>query len=200
MELSELKAKWNEMDSRLSNLEIINRNVVRELTAMKTASALSELKRSSWQGAFTTIIVSAVMTYFFGHNEEIGEIMNPYSIIAIIAVMVIGSIYTLYRALSISKIDVTMPTAELMKRTNKVRRALELENLASYIMVAVLYVVVFALESQRWIAARGKIIPAIILLIGLCALVTCVFFAAKKRNKAMLDKIDSNLKELSKID
>lgn len=199
MELTELKAKWNEMDSRLSNIEIINKKAVRELTSIKTASAITQLKNTSWYGALSTLFVSAIMIYFFGHNEEIRSIMNPNSIMAIIAVLVLGTAYTLYKALRISKLDVSIPTVELMVKTNKMRRFLLIERLSSYFIVVALYIAVFCLEG-KWIVERGRVLAAALLLVGLCVIVTIVFIVAKRRDQKMLDDIDKNLKELSELD
>lgn len=200
MELNELKAKWNELDSRLTQVETVNKKAVRELTRIRTASSLTQLKNRSHFGVFTSVFVSAVMIVFFCRNAEINSIMSPYSIWAIITYLVIASMYVLYRSTKVSQLNVTMPTTQLIERTNKLRRHFLMESNITYISVLVLYAVVFALESQRWIIERGRLIPAILLFLALCALVTIAVIGNKRQNKTMFDEIDNNLKELAELD
>lgn len=200
MELNELKAKWNELDSRLTQVETVNKKAIRELTRLRTASSLTQLKNRSHFGVFTSVLVSAVMIVFFCRNAEINSIMSPYSIWAIITYLVIASMYVLYRSTKVSQLNVTMPTTLLIERTNKLRRHFLMESNITYISVLVLYAVVFALESQRWIIERGRLIPAILLFLALCALVTIAVIGNKRQNKTMFDEIDGNLKELAELD
>lgn len=200
MELNELKAKWNELDSRLTQVETVNKKAIRELTRLRTASSLTQLKNRSHFGVFTSVLVSAVMIVFFCRNAEINSIMSPYSIWAIITYLVIASMYVLYRSTKVSQLNVTMPTTQLIERTNKLRRHFLMESNITYISVLVLYAVVFALESQRWIIERGRLIPAILLFLALCALVSIALIGNKRQNKSMFDEIDNNLKELAELD
>lgn len=200
MELNELKTKWNELDTRLTQVETVNKKAVRELTRIRTASSLTQLKNRSHFGVFTSVFVSAVMIVFFCRNAEINSIMSPYSIWAIITYLVIASMYVLYRSTKVSQLNVTMPTTQLIERTNKLRRHFLMESNITYISVLVLYTVVFALESQRWIIERGRLIPAILLFLALCALVTIAVIGNKRQNKTMFDEIDGNLKELAELD
>lgn len=200
MELNELKAKWNELDSRLTQVETVNKKAIRELTRLRTASSLTQLKNRSHFGVFTSVLVSAVMIVFFCRNAEINSIMSPYSIWAIITYLVIASMYVLYRSTKVSQLNVTMPTTQLIERTNKLRRHFLMESNITYISVLVLYTVVFALESQRWIIERGRLIPAILLFLALCALVTIAVITNKRQNKTMFDEIDGNLMELAELD
>lgn len=200
MELNELKAKWNELDSRLTLVETVNKKAVRELTRIRTASSLTQLKNRSHFGVLTSVFVSAVMIVFFSRNAEINSIMSPYSIWAIITYLVIASMYVLYRSTKVSQLNVTMPTTQLIERTNKLRRHFLMESNITYISVLVLYTVVFALENQRWIIERGRLIPAIILFLALCALVSIAVIGNKRQNKTMFDEIDNNLKELAELD
>lgn len=200
MELNELKAKWNELDSRLTQVETVNKKAIRELTALRTASSLTQLKNRSHFGVFTSVLVSAVMIVFFCRNAEINSIMSPYSIWAIITYLVIASMYVLYRSTKVSQLNVTMPTTQLIERTNKLRRHFLMESNITYISVLVLYTVVFALESQRWIIERGRLIPAILLFLALCALVSIAVIGNKRQNKTMFDEIDGNLMELAELD
>lgn len=200
MELNELKTMWNELDARLTQVETVNKKAVRELTSLRTASSLSQLKTKSHVGVFTCVLVSAVMIFFFGHNEEINSIMSPYSIMAIIAYLVIGSIYVMFRSVKVSQLNVTLPTTLLIERTNKLRRHFLMESNITYVSLLVLYAVVFALESQRWIIERGRLVPALILLVVICVIVTFAVFTNKRENRSMFDEIDRNLKELSDLD
>lgn len=200
MELNELKTKWNELDTRLTQVETVNKKAIRELTALRTASSLTQLKNRSHFGVFTSVFVSAVMIVFFCRNAEINSIMSPYSIWAIITYLVIASMYVLYRSTKVSQLNVTIPTTQLIERTNKLRRHFLMESNITYISVLVLYAVVFALESQRWIIERGRLIPAIILFLALCALVSIAVIGNKRQNKTMFDEIDNNLKELAELD
>ncbi|MDO4211436.1 MAG: hypothetical protein Q4D23_06940 [Bacteroidales bacterium] len=200
MELNELKTKWNELDTRLTQVETVNKKAVRELTRIRTASSLTQLKNRSHFGVFTSVFVSAVMIVFFCRNAEINSIMSPYSIWAIITYLVIASMYVLYRSTKVSQLNVTMPTTQLIERTNKLRRHFLMESNITYISVLVLYTVVFALESQRWIIERGRLIPAILLFLALCALVSIAVIGNKRQNKSMFDEIDNNLKELAELD
>lgn len=200
MELNELKTKWNELDTRLTQVETVNKKAVRELTRIRTASSLTQLKNRSHFGVFTSVFVSAVMIVFFCRNAEINSIMSPYSIWAIITYLVIASMYVLYRSTKVSQLNVTMPTTQLIERTNKLRRHFLMESNITYISVLVLYAVVFALESQRWIIERGRLIPAILLFLALCALVSIAVIGNKRQNKSMFDEIDGNLMELAELD
>lgn len=200
MELNELKAKWNELDNRLTQVEIVNKKAVRELTALRTASSLTQLKNKSHFGAFTSVFVSIVMIIFFSRNAEINSIMSPYSIWAIITYLVLASMYVLYRSTMVSQLNVTMPTTQLIERTVKLRRHFLKESNVTYISVLILYAVVFAFECNRWIIERGRLIPAIILFLALCALVTFAVTTNKRQNKSVFDEIESNLKELAELD
>lgn len=200
MELNELKTKWNKLDTRLTQVETVNKKAVRELTRIRTASSLTQLKNRSHFGVFTSVFVSAVMIVFFCRNAEINSIMSPYSIWAIITYLVIASMYVLYRSTKVSQLNVTMPTTQLIERTNKLRRHFLMESNITYISVLVLYTVVFALESQRWIIERGRLIPAILLFLALCALVSIAVIGNKRQNKSMFDEIDGNLMELAELD
>lgn len=198
MELNELKAKWNELDARLTQVETINKKALRELTAMRTASSLTHLRNHSRFSVLVTLTVSAFMIYFLGHNEELNAIMSPYSIMAMIAALILGSFYVLYRSVRISQLDVTMPTTELMARSNSLRRFLLMESHITYVGILVLYALVFCFE-RNWIIERGRVVPAIILFIALCIFVTIAMVNGKRQNQKMLNEIDSNLKELSEL-
>ena len=200
MELNELKAKWNELDNRLTQVETVNKQAVRELTKIRTTSSLSQLKTKNTIGFFTSFLVSAVMIFFFGHNEEINSIMSPYSITAIITYLVLGCMYIMFRTVKVSQLNVTMPTTELIERTNKLRRHILMEHNITYISLLILYAVVFGLECNRWIIERGRLIPAILLFAVLCIFVTFVVITNKRESKSMFDEIDGNLKELAELD
>ena len=200
MELNELKAKWDELDNRLAQVETVNKQAVRELTKIRTASSLSQLKTKNTVSLFTSFLVSAVMIYFFSHNAEINSIMSPYSITAIISYLVLGCMYVTVRSVKVNQLSVTMPTTQLIERTNKLRRHLLMEINITYISILILYAVVFAIESQRWIIERGRLVPALVLFVALCTLVTFVVVTNKRENKSMFDEIDNNLKELAELD
>lgn len=200
MDLNELKAKWNELDARLTQVETVNKQAVRELTKIRTASSLSQLKTKNSVGLFATFLVSAAMIFFFGHNEEISSIMSPYSIMAMIAYLVLGCMYVMFRSVKVSQLNVTMPTTELIERTSKLRRHFLMEQNITYISILILYAVVFGLECNRWIIARGRLFPAILLFVVLCVFVTFVVVTNKREHKSMFDEIEGNLRELSDLD
>lgn len=199
MELNELKAKWNELDTRLSQVETVNKKAVYELTKIRAASSLSQLKTKNGIGIFLTFLVSAVMIFFFSHNEEINSIMSPYSITAIITYLVLGSMYVMYRSVKVSQLSVTMPTTQLIERTSKLRRHFLMEQNITYVSILILYAVVFAFECDRWIIARGCLVPALLLFAVLCIFVTFSVFVNKRDNKTMFDEIEGNLRELAEL-
>jgi len=199
MELNELKSKWNEIDSRLSNIETTNQNAIHELTSMRTKSSINEFKKNCWYGAFALMFVGSIMVYFFGHDEEIMSIMNPYSIKAIIGFLVVACMYEFYRAIRASKLDLTMPTAELMVKANKMRRFVTIESMCNYFVIVALYIIIFFFE-RSWIIERGRVLQGILLLIALITLASFAFVLRKRRNQKVLDDIASNLKELSDME
>ena len=198
MELEELKLKWNELDSRLAQVETMNAKAVKELVTMRTGGSLANLRNHMWYAALSCVFVTAVMLVFFRRDAEIQQIMNPASIQAMLVFLFAGSAYGLFRALTATRMNITDPTGKLIRDTARLKKCLAWENLVLYGSVLVLYAVVFFLE-RGWIIERGRVIYAILLFAALCALIVFAYFRSRKRRNELLAELESNLRELDEL-
>lgn len=199
MELNELKAKWNELDARLTQVETVNNQAVRELMNLRASSAFVNLRNKLWFEFFTAALVSSIMIYFLGHNAEMQQVLSSNSIIMMIVWLVLTCAYALYRAVRFGAFDVTKPTTQLMKLSSEYKRDYSLRRLASYPLF-IAFTVLFVFFERGWIIERGRMTYAIVFCILLIGIFGFAFRDELRRQKFLIDEVDKSLQELSEVE
>lgn len=199
MELNELKAKWNELDTRLSQVETVNNQAVKELTRLRTNTFFTQHRNRLCFEFLISTIVTAFILIVFRRESEMTQILNPYSIIMIIGLLVLTCIYALYRCIRFGGFDVTKPTTELMKLSNQYKREYSIRRILGYPLYGT-FLLVFLFFERGWIIERGRIVPVIIWAVCIMAIFVWSMYVELRRQKKSIEEVDSNLKELSELD
>lgn len=199
MELNELKAKWNELDNRLTQVETVNNQAVKELTRLRTNSVFTQHRDRLWLEFIIATIVTVFMLIIFRRESEMTQILNPLSIKMIIAWLVLTCIYALYRCMRFGGFDITKPTTELMKLSNHYKREYSIRRILSYPLYAA-FLLVFLFFERGWIIERGRIVPVIIWAIVIMAFFIWSMTLELRRQKKSIEEVDNNLKELAELD
>lgn len=199
MELNELKAKWNELDARLSKVETVNNQAVRELMSLRASSTFSNLRNTLWFEFIVAAFVCCIMVYVFGHNTEMQQILSPCSIAMVIVWLVLTCAYALYRAVRFGSFDVTKPTTQLMKLNSEYKRDYSIRRLASYPLF-IAFTVLFVFFERGWLIERGRMIYAIVFCILLIGIFGWAFRNELRRQKHLIEEVDKSLAELREVE
>ena len=196
---AELKEKWNELDTRLAQVETVNNQAVRELIHLRASSAFINLRNKLWFEFLTAAFVCSVMIYFLGHNAEMQHVLSSYSITMMIVWLVLTCAYALYRAVRFGAFDVMKPTTQLMQLSNEYKRDYSLRRLASYPLF-VAFTVLFVFFERGWIIERGRMTYAVVFCVVLIAVFGCAFRGELRRQKQLIDEVDKSLEELKNVE
>ena len=198
MELNELKAKWNELDTRLTQVETVNNQAVKELTRLRTNSVFTQHRIRLWFEFVIATIVTTFMLLTFRRESEMTHILNPLSIQMLIGWLVLTCIYALYRCIRFGGFDITKPTTELMKLSNQYKREYSIRRILGYPLFGAL-LLAFLFFERSWIIERGRIVPVIIWAICIMAFFIWSMTLELRRQKKSIEEVDNNLKELAEI-
>lgn len=199
MELNELKLKWNELDTRLSKVETVNNQALKELMQLRANTAFTNLRNKLWFELLVSFFVSAIMIFFLSHNAEINQILNPYTIIMTITWLVLSTAYAIYRTARFGRFDITKPTVQLMKLSNSYKRDYSIRRLMSYPLFG-LFTILFVFFERGWIIERGRVVYAVIWCIATLALFFFSFREELRRQQQLIDEVDRTIKELSEVE
>lgn len=199
MELNELKTKWNELDNRLTQVETVNNQAVKELTRLRSNSVFAQHRNRLWFEFVICTIVTAFMLLTFRRESEMTHILNPLSIKMLIGWLVLSCIYALYRCVCFGGFDITKPTTELMKLSNQYKREYSIRRLLNYPLFGAL-LLLFLFFERGWIIDRGRIVPVIIWAIVIMVVFVFSIRVELRRQKKSIEEVDNNLKELAELD
>lgn len=199
MELNELKLKWNELDTRLSKVETVNNQALKELMQLRANTAFTNLRNKLWFELLVSFFVSAIMIFFLSHNAEINQVLNPYTIIMTITWLVLSTAYAIYRTARFGSFDITKPTVQLMKLSNNYKRDYSIRRLMSYPLFG-LFTILFVFFERGWIIERGRVVYAVIWCIAILALFFFSFREELRRQQQLIDEVDRTIKELSEVE
>lgn len=199
MELNELKTKWNELDTRLTQVETVNNQAVKEITRLRTNSVFTQHRNRLWFEFVIGTVVTAFMLIIFRRESEMTRILNPLSIKLLIGWLVLSCIFALYRCMRFGGFDVTKPTTELMKLSNEYKREYSIRRILGYPLYGAL-LLVFLFFERGWIIERGRVVPVIIWAIVIMGVFVWCMYMELRRQKEAIEEVDSNLKELREME
>lgn len=191
MELDDLKLKWQEMDSRLANVETLNKQILRDLLKQKVGDNFRQLHLRTSYGLGAGVLVMMIMIPFI-LNLEPFSVASKYTIVGF---LVLSLAFMIYRITLVSHLRITEPTAVLLKYTLLERKAFLVDKFVGMPMVLLLYVLVLCFESS-WIIERGKLLEAILMMLLISIAVVYGSVVNNRRYSNLLIEIESQLKEL----
>lgn len=190
MELEELKMKWQEMDSRLAKVEMLNKQILSDLLKRKIDDNFKQLHSRTAYGMGAGLLVMIVMIPVI-----LTLPLTVASQYAIVAFMAIGFAFFTYRFTLISRLQITEPTGVLLKYMLRERKAFLVDKYVGLPMILVLYVLVICFESS-WIIERGKMMEAILMMGVISIVVVYSQVQNNRRYGKLLSDIEQQLKEL----
>lgn len=191
MELEMLKEKWTEMDSRLTQVELLNKKALQEIVKMKVGNNLRHLQTR----ATVSLVCNMLVILCLGPIVKSIGILSVESIWTLIIVIGLGFIWQVYRSTFVLKMKMDMPTAELLKYTLKEQRAATIDKFVLLPMVLIGYVMFFFFE-RGWIIERGKVTEALLLLVAMIVVASFAFVANYRRYNTFLKEISGQIKEI----
>ena len=195
MELEMLKEKWNELDTRLANVESLNKVVVKELIKNKTRSSIDYLYRRDLYGVFCCVLISAVILGYLMKNAPISQTSG----FALTFICIFGVMASIYRAQLLSKYKITDPSVSLLKITLQYKRFAAIEKVLTIPVVLVCIGIFFYCECS-WMIPHGVVVPAAAFTIFI-AVVACVGTVVNyRRCSTILQTIEEALSELKDVE
>ena len=202
MELDELKTSWNALDKRLTETEIVNLRVVKEMIQQKTKSAYNGIVGQNLYSFVVTLLIAAVVFPFVYMNTSI----STTSFVIIEAVLLIGLIPQIWKLLLLSRFDLDgKKTNELSRLVLRYKKICSNESIWTIVCVALAMVAFYVLEfgfNQN--AGYVLSVNNILLVVGLTLLTFALAFVIglwqRRRHALQMQEIERGLEELREFE
>ena len=191
MELEMLKQKWNEMDTRITNVETVNRKTVTELIRTRTRSTVDQMLRTESWGLTASVFIPLIVGWGLSHEP----VISFWTIVLIVACAYLYLPFQARRVSLLSKYRINDTTTSLMDIVLKYRKTLNFERLMT-VPVTIILSYGIILTEHEWTFLPDKLWKCLLLMTFLCVVVIFSQRNAIKRNLTALDEIEESLKEL----
>lgn len=191
MELEMLKQKWNEMDTRITNVETVNRKTVTELIRTRTRSTVDQMLRTESWGLTASVFIPLIVGWGLSHEP----VISFWTIVLIVACIYLYLPFQARRVSLLSKYRINDTTTSLMDIVLKYRKTLNFERLMT-VPVTIILSYGIILTEHEWTFLPDKLWKCLLLMTFLCVVVIFSQRNAIKRNLTALDEIEESLKEL----
>ena len=202
MELEELKNSWNALDKRLSDSEVVNHRIVKEMIQQKTKTAFDHIVGHNIYGFVVTLIIMCVVFPYVWMNTPI----SLTSFVIVECAMAIGLIPQIRKLLLLSKFDLgSKPSSELRGLVLNYKKVCHNETIWATATVATAFIA-FYISELGFNTAAGYSFATnkILLVVGLTLLTFAIAFAIglwqRRRHAQEMQEIEQGLKELKEFE
>ena len=198
MELEELKNSWNALDKRLSENEVVNLRIVKEMLAQKTKTAFDGIVGHNIYGFVVTLIIMCIVFPYIWMNTPI----TLTSFIIVECAMFVGLIPQIRKLLLLSKFDLGgKGSSELSGLVLRYKKVCHNEMTWTIGVVAAAFIA-FYISELGFNTSAGYSFAAnrILLVVGLTLLTFVLAFAIglwqRRRHAQQMQEIEQGLAEL----
>ena len=202
MELDELKTSWNALDKRLTETEIVNLRLVKEMIQQKTKSAYNGIMGQNLYSLAVTLLIAVVVFPFIYMNTPIRAI----SFAIVEAMMILGLIPIIWKLTLLSKFDMGGKSCNELSRL--VLRYKQICHQQKYLEIAAvcLAMVAFYIIELGFNPTAGYVFEAnrVLIVIGLTLLTFAMAFMLglwqRRRHAQQMQEIERGLEELREFE
>jgi hypothetical protein len=193
MELEELKNMWQEYDSKLNNLEKMNRKLLMETLSQKPKRRINYMRFQNTYGIIIAPLVLAVVFYPYIKPENINM---PFIAgwIFILAAVIFGIYNNLRRLKAVKVINIENDTvSSSLKKTTDLQAIYHTTQLYTYVCVPVMFAGILMILWKNLTLNTSTIL----FMIGLLGF---TLFYGIKQFKNQINRIEKLKKELNDLD
>jgi len=201
MELDELKAGWDVLNNRLSQSEIVNLRIVREMIAQKTRTAFDGVCRHNYYNLIVCVLmICAVFPYIYLNTP-----IRAFSFVVVEAAMVIGLVPLIQKLSLLSQFDLNgKRSKELLGLVLRYKKVCHQEAIWVIAEVAVAMIVFYVSELMFNDQVHYAFGIKVLLPLGLTLLTfTLGYLLAlwmRRRHALQLKEIEQGLEELKEFE
>ena len=202
MELDELKNSWKALDKRLSDNEVVNHRIVKEMITQKTKTAFDHIVGHNIYGFVVTLIIMCVVFPYVWMNTPI----TLTSFVIVECAMAIGLIPQIRKLLLLSKFDLGGKSASTLSGlVLNYKKVCHHEMTWTIAIVATAFIAFYISELGFNTAAGYSFATNRILLVaGLTLLTFAIAFAIglwqRRRHAQEMQEIEQGLAELREFE
>lgn len=191
MTLDELKKGWGILNERLSQNEVVNQRIIKEMILRKTNSAYDAIYQTNKRGLIATFLIG---TFILPFCKMQGMPIYKETFITLEVFILLGFIYEAYMFYILSRFNLhTMKVDEVMRSVLKYKK-MYIRN-QCYGKFVVLFIVLICMILQQ-----AFILPVIIATI-LCTFISLFLMLTQdKRQRQLLHEIEKGLRELKEFE
>lgn len=187
MTLDELKKGWGVLNERLSQNEVVNQRIIKEMILRKTNSAYDAIYQTNKWGLIATFFIGALMLPL---AKTFGMPIYRETFIALETFILLGFLYEGYMFHVLSRFNLhTMKVDEMMHSILKYKK-MYIEN-QRYGKLAILLIVLICMGLQR-----AFTLPVIVATILFTLVSIFMMYVQDKRHRQHLQEIEKGLEEL----
>lgn len=202
MELDELKASWNALDKRLTETEIVNLRIVKEMIQQKTKSAYNSIVGQNLYFFVVNVLIIGILFPYIYMNTPIRTI----SFAIVEALMMLGFIPIVWKLILLSKFDMGGKScnelSHLVLRYKQICHQQKFWEIAAVCMAMVaFYIIELGFNPQA-----GYVFEAnrVLLVVGLTLFTFGMAFVLglwhRRRHAQQMQEIERGLKELHEFE
>lgn len=197
MELEKLKSRWNTMNQAMSDAEIINMRVVKELISHKTRSAYDSIVMQNVQNIVVNLLILFVVFPYVWMNTPISK--TSFAIVEVS--LTIGLIPLIWKQCILAKINVTDKKCnELSKLVLQYKKICAHETFATILQACLTMVLFYVSELCFNEYYTYEISAKILIVVGLTiiTLLTAFFIGLwqRRRHDELMKEIEDGLEDL----
>jgi len=190
MDLQELKQTWSALGQQLSQSEVYNRRILREMMTGRTRTTFENLRRGGVFNLvcalfFAAVIIPAMYSYGIGRCAA--------SFYMLEAVCMLGVVMVLCRLRVLSRFDVAVPPVDLLQNVTDYKKCYVRE------MVLGMPVAVIAICVAVYVETGFAVGAMFFLVLGAVCGVACGYYGWLK-HKGTMAEIERNLAELKELE
>lgn len=193
MNLEMLQQKWNEMDSRLSQVETVNKTVVTDVIRLKTRDTLTTAMFRSILNTFIGVFVFIMVVPALKDSP-----ISSLSLWTLMVTLILISMYSLAEVGIFAKCRITDSYSKLLNMTMQYKRlALFRPRFGSLLMCLVSVLVCYGESS--WMIEKGVMLYGVLICSAVFVMGIISYFVDKKKCQKQIDEIEQSMKELKEV-
>lgn len=201
MELDDLKTKWNALDKRLAETEIVNMRMVKEMVSHKTKSAYDRIVGQNIYNLVVCILIICVVFPFVYMNTPIRFI----SFAIVEAVMVLGMIPQIWKISLLSKFNLEdKKCSELSRLVLKYKKVCHHETIWGIagvcLAMAAFYILELGFNKEAGYVMGTRLLLPLALTVLTFGLGFVLAKWMRRRHAQQLQEIERGLEELKEFE
>lgn len=196
MELEEMKTMWAKLNTEVSQQNILNEKIVREMIGSKRDRALNSLIRYETIGS--AIILASIPLVFYAIDAFKWTYIQTINLYVIIAVLVLAAVAQLWKLFHLFNIDFAQSISTNISKIEKYRIHVNREKIANIVILPLILPMV--IEAQRVFPHGIDLWRWMVMGASFLALIIFSVWLYQKFYKNNIEQIKESMEKLKDLD